>query len=649
MTHPRLIALLLGCVTLLVFLPVGGFEFINFDDPDYVTANSHVIHGLTWRDITWAFTAFYASNWHPLTWISHMLDCQLFGLTPGAHHLVNAFGHALNAALLFTWLWRLTGKLWPAAIIAALFAWHPLHVESVAWVSERKDVLSTFFALLTLLAFTQYAQENNRRSFWLALVFFALGLLAKPMLVTLPCLLLLLDFWPLKRLTPFNRCVGLEKIPFFLLTTASCVVTFLAQKKGEAVVSLDRIPLSHRLANAPVAAMEYLQKLCVPANLSVIYPPRTLIPEWETLGSVGILTAISALAWQWRARRPYFLTGWLWFLGMLVPVIGLVQVGNQAMADRYSYFSAVGFFIMVVFLLEEVAERIRATNVMRTGVAITAGLGCIIITEHQLAFWRNSEILFRHAVTVTRDNSAAYVDLGAALGAQERWDEALTDDREALRLEPGWYQLHNNIANILDEHGQKNEAAAEYRQAIALAPRVSYLHKNLGMTLTELGQYDEAFRELSEASQLDPDDPSPHVETAKLFLAQGRDFDALTELRNAIDRQPRNTFLLAYTAHVLAANQNAAMRDGRTAQALALKALELGGTSVTIPDALGMAAAENGDYTNAIICAQNALAMAVTAGQKDTNAIRTRLELYQKHQPWRESFKMTNAPANAAQ
>jgi len=541
-----------------------------------------------------------------------------------------------------------------------LFAWHPLHVESVAWIAERKDVLSTFFALLALLSYTKYVQENCRRSFWLALVFFALGLLAKPMLVTLPCVLLLLDFWPFKRvagcwlLVAGSETTGikrfsiarlvLEKWPFFLLTAGSCVVTFLAQRKGEAVISLAKVSLGHRLENAPVAIVWYLQKFFLPIDLCVLYLIPAKFPVWEVAGSVVVLTLVSVAAWRWREARPYFLMGWLWFLGTLVPVIGLVQVGDQAMADRYTYIPSIGFFIALVFLLAEAAERIQTPKIIAAGFALVVCVACLLVTEHQLQFWRDSETLFRRAIAETRDNDTAHLNLGAALAAQGRSEEALVEFREALRIRPDWHQLHNNIANILDENGRPAEAAAEYRIAIQLDPRVPYQHNSLGITLTELGQYEEAQREFSEAERLDPHYPWPHVETAKLLLAQGRDLDALKELRTAIELEPDNDEILAYTAHVLAANKNADARDGRTALALALKASALTGNKPLVFDALGMALAENGDFTNAEICAQNAFDLALAARMKDTNQIRERLELYQQHQPWRESFRATNAP-----
>ena len=350
MSRPRLVALLLALTTLLVYLPVTRNGFLDYDDDDYVTNNQIVQNGLTFNGIQWAFTTFHASNWHPLTWLSHMTDCELFGLNPAAHHFINVLFHAANAALLFALLFRLTGILWPAAFIAALFAWHPLHVESVAWIAERKDVLSTFFALLSLLSYAKFARENCRCSFWFALIFFALGLMAKPMLVTLPFIMLLLDFWPIQRFnhSTIQRLI-VEKIPFFIITGISSLITFIAQHSGDAIVSFKNVPLPYRLENMFVAYAGYLQKIFWPENLAVVYPlPETISARAVTTAG-AVLFIISVGAWLWRKRAPYLTAGWLWFLGMLVPVIGLVQVGGAALADRYTYLPATGIFIAFTF------------------------------------------------------------------------------------------------------------------------------------------------------------------------------------------------------------------------------------------------------------------------------------------------------------
>ena len=394
MSRPRIIALLLALTTLVFYLPVTRFDFINYDDDEYVTSNPIVQGGLTFAGIKWALTTGHASNWHPMTWLSHMTDCELFGLDAGGHHLVSVLFHSANAVLLFILLRRMTEKIWPSAFVAALFAWHPLHVESVAWVAERKDVLSTFFALLAMLSYVKFARENSRRNFGLAIVFFALGLMAKPMLVTLPFVLLLLDVWPLKRWSPGTAGLSLwrEKIPFFLLTAASCVITVIVQHGGQAIASLDHIPMYFRLENGTVAPWRYLQKIVWPEDLAVMYPIAPISAASFVAGA-ACLVLVTVAAWRWRETRPYFLVGWFWFLGTLVPVIGLVQVGSTSMADRYTYIPAIGIFIALAFGLDEMAGRVqRAAKIFPAGAVLILGL-CLFLTERQLGYWHNLSLI----------------------------------------------------------------------------------------------------------------------------------------------------------------------------------------------------------------------------------------------------------------
>ncbi|MGD1087148.1 MAG: tetratricopeptide repeat protein [Verrucomicrobiota bacterium] len=671
MSRPRLVALLLALVTLVVYLPVGTHGFLNYDDTVYVTENSFVKNGLTWPDIKWAFTTFYASNWHPFTWLSHMADCQLFGLNAGAHHFVNVLFHAANAVLLFALLLRLTNLLWPCAFIAALFAWHPLHVESVAWISERKDVLSTFFALLALLSYTRYAQKQSKVEgqalraematpalnlrgstfdYFLALIFFALGLMSKPMFVTLPFVMVLLDFWPLQRFSNFKfqmvtvTRLTLEKWPFFLLTAISCVVTFLAQRGGGAVASLKNVSLHYRLENAPLAVARYLLKMIWPTDLAVIYPMPDRIPPLAIVVSVLVLIFISAAAWLARKRSPHLFVGWLWFLGTLVPVIGLVQVGGAALADRYNYFPAIGIFLAITFCACDLLNRFQFPKGIFSAASVLILSMCLFLTEKQLGYWQDSESLFRHAIAVTKDNDIALVDLGVALEQQGKLNDALVEYRAAAKLTPGRYQIHNNLGNLLDNLGQPDAALAEYRTAIRLNPRVPVLHDSLGVVLIELGRFNEAMAEFSNAAQLDPASPWPHFEMAKALLKQGRDTEAIIQFHDALRCDLDNFQILAYTAHVLAADENSEIRDGKTALVLAAKANALtGGTQPQVLDALGMAYAEVGDFTNATEVMQRAIELATAAQMKKLEPLQQRLELYKNHRPWRESFLATNA------
>jgi len=674
--------LLLALVTLLVYLPVAHDGFVNYDDQDYVTENPAVQKGLTWTGIQWAFTTSHASNWHPLTWLSHMADCEFFGLNPGAHHLVNVLFHTANVVLLFLLLLRLTGALWPSAFVAALFAWHPLHVESVAWISERKDVLSTFFAMLSLLAYTRYAQKRSsvesralmakssvpaldprppgaaKRSedgstldYALALFFFALGLMSKPMLVTLPFVMLLLDYWPLQRVTSDQwqgskvlRLV-LEKWPFFLLTTVSCVLTFIAQRSGEAIVPLENVPLAFRLGNALTAYARYLLKTIWPVNLAVIYPLSLELPRFAVVVAAAGLILISIVVWLVRKRSPCLPVGWLWRLGTLVPVIGLVQVGGAALADRYTYFPLVGIFIAVAFGVRDLSRRFQCPKTAVAGTAALVLAACLLLTENQLRYWHDNESLFRHALAVTQDNDIAHVNLAFALERQDRFDEALAEYREALRLQPRSYEIHNSYGNLLGKMNQPDEALAEYHEAIRLNPKIPFLYNNLGAGLARLGRFDEAMNAFTNAARLDPVSPWPHFQMARGLLQQGHDVEASAKLLEALRLDPDNISILAYTAHVLAASENPEIRDGKTACALAVRANALtGGAQPQALDALGMADAELGRFDEAQAVTQKALDLASLAKMKNFEQLQQRLQLYQNRQPWRESFRATNTP-----
>ncbi len=732
--RPRFIGLLLALATLLAYLPVCHYGFVVYDDNDYVTENQVVQNGLTWAGVKWAFTTWHASNWHPLTWLSHMLDCQLFGLNPGMHHLVNALFHAANVVLLFALLWRLTKAQWPSVFVAALFAWHPLHVESVAWISERKDVLSAFFALLTLLAYERYATVVARdqwpvtgteettatpgRSrvtrhpslfYWVALIFFALGLMSKPMLVTLPFVMLLLDFWPLRRISEFAHlrhattrleirlaapepkaeagvrnlesnqtasfstsnpsasafgpgatvskrseagqlsALVLEKWPFFLLSVASCVITFLAQSQrgGDAVISLDKVSLSYRLCNMLISYGRYLLKTIWPTDLAVFYPMSAQIMQVRELALVAAIV-LAALSWAvWRARRscPYLLVGWLWYLGTLVPVIGLVQVGGAALADRYTYIPSIGLFIAAAFGLQDLACRFRF---LKIPVAVLTGLilaGCLMLAEKQLRYWRDSETLFAHAVAVTADNDVARTNLGVALERQGKWREALVEYRKAERLASDHYQVHNNLGNLLANMGQTQEALAEYQAALCIDPNETAPHNNLGTLLVDLGRYNEAMAQYTKAERLDSNDWHAPYLMGKALLKQSRDVEAIPCLRRAVKLAPDNVHVLTFVARVLASDENPGVRDGLAACGLAAKANDLtGGVQPAMLDALAMAYAELGRFSDAQQAAEDATNLATAYGMtNDLPIIRERLQLYQNHQAFRESF--TNTPA----
>ena len=644
MSRPRLIALLLALATLLVYLPVGTHQFVNYDDDEYITANPIVKSGITLAGIQWALTTWHASNWHPLTWVSHMVDCWLFGLNPAAHHFVSALFHAANAALLFILLLRLTGAMWPCAFIAALFAWHPLHVESVAWVAERKDVLSTFFALLALLSYAKYVRENDRRSYGCALIYFGLGLMAKPMLVTLPFVLLLLDYWPLGRFGEVKKLLR-EKLPFFLLTAASCVITFIVQR-NEAVATLEKVPLILRLENLPVAYASYLAKMLWPSPLAVFYPLPAKISVVSLSVSVIVLLSISVAVWQTRKRSPYLIVGWLWFLGMLVPVIGLVQVGEQALADRYTYFSATGIFLGLTFGVVDLAKRFQLPKMILPAAAIAVLGACLALTNRQLGFWENSELLFRHALAVTADNDTARLNLGSALEAKGDLEGALVQYRATIRLNQKSYQAYSNLGKILLAQGKPGEALDYCLQSVQANPGRATLRNNLGIVLAELGRYDDALGEFANAAKLDSTYAPPRFQTGKVLLKQGRDAEALPHFQAALQIEPNNLAMLIFVARLLAADENAAARNGSQALALAVQANHLTPRPQPVAlDTLAMAFAETGDFEQAVKWQQQAVSLADAAGQQeDITTMRQRLELYRNHQPWRESFSAANKP-----
>ena len=575
------------CVT---FWPALRCDFINYDDPDYVTANSLVQRGLTARGVVWAFTTNHVANWHPLTWLSHMLDCQLFGVNPAAHHAVNLLLHAASVVLLFVLLIRTTGAAWRSAIATALFALHPLRVESVAWVAERKDTLAALFWLLTVWAYVRYVEERKSSRFALVLASFALGLMAKPMLVTLPFALLLLDCWPLKRnasvvsITNGGRLAGLlrqwrplliEKWPLFALALVSSLVTFLAQKSGGTVASVTQLSLGARFGNAVISYVRYLGKLIWPTDLAVIYPYPAAWLGWQIGAAIGVLAAISALAWLTAKRRPYLLVGWLWFLGTLVPVIGLVQVGRQAIADRYTYIPMIGLGVMLVWGAADLLARVRRGELVGGVLAALALTGCALATRQQLSYWKDGCTLFTHTLAVTKDNALAQNNLGTALAALGRRDEALLHYAEAVLLQPadpvmrnnfgaalakagrieaameqygaalqakpGFDEAHNNLGAALVAQGRLDEAILQFRQALAARPDYAEAHNNLGGVLAMQQKHAEAVEHYAAAIRLSPDAASGHLNYALSLEKLGRADDALNQFSEAFRLDPRST------------------------------------------------------------------------------------------------------------
>jgi len=618
----------LALTTLAAFWPVLECGFVNYDDPLYVTANPQVQGGLCWPGVRWAFTAQHASNWHPVTWLSHMLDCQLFGLNAGAHHLVNVLFHTVNVLLLFLVLRQMTGALWRSAVVAALFAWHPLQVDTVAWIAERKNVLSTLFWLLTLWAYSRYAEikvrspgssGRGRKWYGLALLFLALGLMSKPMLVTVPCTLLLLDYWPLKRFqltTAKATCLVLirlvwEKLPFFALAAASSFMT-IAAHRGLGIMDTGTVlPFELRVENALVSYLRYLGKTIWPDNLAILYlHPR----EWPalTVGACGLLLVVASSLAVWAFRkRSYLFVGWFWFLGVLVPAIGLIQAGEQAMADRFSYVPLIGLFIAVTWGGWEAVQRWPQSRLLAYVAALLALASCLVITRGQLRHWKDSQAVFEHCVRVTPNNFVAHNNLGFALATQGKLEEAKAHYLEALRIQPYYAESLRNMGVVLTQQGKTEEGLRYLYEAVRVKPQFKDVYAKLGLALAAEGRFEEAVARYREALRLKPDWPEAHNNLA----------------------------------WILATHPDEKLRNGAEAVAHAQRACEL--TRYRVPIMVGTLAAayaEAGSFDDAIATAQKAHEMALTKCQ--TELAKKNLELlnlYRSGKPYRELLPSTGA------
>ena len=560
MRNSVLLCLVLIGVTLSIFWQTAGHQFINFDDPLYVTNNPHVKGGFTGKNIAWAFTTTTASNWHPLTWLSHMADVEIFGLNPWGHHLTSVFIHTASTLLLFWLLAQITMAPWQSLFVAVLFALHPLHIESVAWVAERKDVLSGFFWMLTLLCYAGYVKHRTVKFYFLTLFSFVFGLLAKPMLVTLPLVMIFMDYWPFSRFQSeeipdgaggLNRaCETLltllkEKIPFFLLSLLSALVTIYAQKSGGTISSLEAVPLTSRIGNALLAYAAYIGKTIWPQDLAFLYPFPLSIPLWQVFASGATLILMTIATIHFRRKKPYLLVGWLWFLITLLPVIGIIQVGSQSMADRYTYIPLIGLFIMASWGMPDLLRSLRYRQ------AILVILSCVVVsslavtTWRQLRYWEDNISLYRHTLDVTTNNYVilnnlgialadrgqvgaaiqayqealriwpksvtAHVNLGAALAGQGKIEEAISHYSEALRLKPdyalariNWSKALNNMGVALAQQGKLAEAINHFNQALLIDPESVDGHFNLGITLARLNRVDEAAEQFAQVLKLTP-------------------------------------------------------------------------------------------------------------------------------------------------
>jgi predicted TPR repeat methyltransferase len=547
-----IICAVLVAATLFVYGEIWTHEFIGYDDDKYVTQNQYVSQGLSKANVIWAFRSTHASNWHPLTWLSHMLDVELSGMNPGAHHLTSLLFHIFNSLLLFIVFRKMTAHVWQSGFVALLFALHPLHVESVAWVAERKDVVSAFFWMLSLWSYLRFTQHPGMARYLAVIGFFALGLMAKPMVVTLPFVLLLLDYWPLNRIQagqtnklPGNPDAGLpllrlvyEKIPMFVLAAISCAVTFLAQKKGEALGLLDVHPPMMRVANAVVSYIKYIQKMLWPDHLAVLYPYPKAIVGWQVLAAFAVLGCITFLTVRYRERLPWLFFGWFWFVGTLVPVIGLVQVGVQGMADRYTYLPLVGLFVILSW---GTAHLIGNWRFKKITLSVASAVLCILLVttaRAQVSYWKNSFTLFERTLEVTAENYVIHNNLGFEMALNGRMDEAIMHYRTSLRINPEFELAHINLGSALFSQGKIEKGLAYYQAILNQKPRFAGVRHNLGILLLRVGRIDEAVVHFQEALRIKPDYAEVYNSLGAALVSQGKIIEAMDNFRQAIRIKP---------------------------------------------------------------------------------------------------------------
>tara|TARA_Y100001960_G_scaffold80468_1_gene85909 strand:- start:316 stop:2319 length:2004 start_codon:yes stop_codon:yes gene_type:complete len=631
-----IICIFLVVSILAVYWQVQDHEFINYDDDSYITENEHVQLGLTGESIVWTFTTPYASNWHPMTWLSHMLDYELYGDHPRGHLLTNVLLHITNTLLLFMVLLRLTGAIWQSAFVAVLFALHPLNVGSVAWAAERKNVLSTFFWLLTMWVYISYVNNPSIKKYlWLAL-FFALGLMSKPMLVTLPFVLLLLDYWPLRRWNiqntngsieqttnsvPLSRLI-LEKIPLLLLVIGSIITTLIAQQMSGAVKSLDVFSLKERFINALISYLSYLQKMVLPSNLSVFYPyPEGSLPVWKGVLCGMVLVGITILAVKRIRKAPYFMVGWFWYLGTLVPVIGIVQVGAQAMADRYAYVPLIGIFIILAWgisgLLEKWDKRKKVLPIA-AGVVI---LILMVVSWVQASHWKNSITLFKHSISVTENQypslAVVYNNLGQALAKKGNIGAAITHYKTAIKINPNYANTYNNLGAILAKQEFLTEAITHYKTAIKINPNSAMAYNNLGHAFGKKGDIGAAITHYKTAIKLDPNLVKAYVNLGAILSKTSRFEEAKTYYKEAIRVNPNS-----HTAYYNLANTLSRQGDMEKAITHYKTAIKINPIYLQAHVNLGTLLAQQGSLKEAINYFQEALRL-----KPDLIMVRKNLEM----------------------
>ena len=631
----------------LVFGQTLGHQFVNFDDESYVYANPFISRGLSRQSIAWAFTHIVSHNWHPLTTISHMADCQLFGLKPGGHHFTNVLLHTIAAVLLLIALYRITRALWRSAFVAAIFAIHPLHVESVAWIAERKDVLSAIFFMLTLIAYTAYARKPSIGRYVTISVLFACGLMAKPMLVSAPFVLLLLDYWPLQRVQKQQSLVSkllIEKVPLLILALPVAVTTVLIQRHG--IESVENPALPWRIGNAFVSFLIYIRQMVWPFDFAVFYPHLgDRLPLWEIAIASALFVAITAAAVVLRKTRPYFFCGWLWYVGMLLPVIGIIQVGSQAHADRYTYLPEIGLYLAITWAVSDFSQRWpKRQLILGAAAALVLGLA-IFRAWDQASFWRDSESVWSHALAVANDNDLAHERLASALLDKNRPDEAIVQAQlalnlwgndasaesdfgvalarrgqpeaalphfqKALELDPHLSRIHYNIANILWAKGDTEQAKLQYEKQLEINPNFAEAHNHLALVLLREGRVDEASDHLAKALQLKPSYAEAHNNLAIALSQRGRIEDAVAQWEETLSVDPNNLNAHCNLAWVLATSPTSSIRNGTTALQHAERALRLAPESnPRIWRLVAVANAELGHFDAAIEAAEEGLRLA---------------------------------------
>ena len=684
-------------ITLVAYLQLPTHDFLNLDDSGYITQNMHVKEGVTWKNFAWAFSFTNFAYWHPLTWLSHMLDFQLFGMNASMHHLMNLFFHIANSLLLFLVFNRMTGSLWKSAFIAALFAIHPLNVESVAWASERKNVLSTFFWMLTMLAYVRYTEQPNFYRYLLILFVFVLGLMSKPMLVTLPFVLLILDYWPLNRFTLFqpndnehgfrqsidsgsrltqDLHLVLEKIPFLFLSAVSIYLSSLSVQRFGAIISTASVPMKLRITNALISYIAYIKKMVWPYNLAVYYPYPKTIPLWEIAGAGLFMACVTFFTFRRAKEKPYFAIGWLWYIGTLFPVIGLAQAGLwPSIADRFAYVPLIGVFIIISWGVPDLISRWRYKKLIIASVAI-AIISIFTVTTHvQNMYWANNITLFKHALDVTNDNDIAHQKLGEALASQGKTNEAVRQYFEALRINPKLSAAHLNLGVCLREEGKLDEAIEHFSNVLQTNPNSAGAYYEIGVALEKMDKFDAAVRYFSKALRIKPNNAIAHNYLGIVLARQKKENEAIfhfyealridpnyadanfnlgiifadqKNIKQAIRRykralyiNPNMTQALYNLSWILATCNNERYRNGEEAIELATQLCNITKFRQPLPfDALAAAYAETKKFDAAVLSAEKGLKLAVYQGSKElVLGLKKRLELYQKKRPYRQSFR----------